>query len=197
MRAHRVYAKTAQGRDEVAQRSRGLTPRQRSILIMVDGQKGTEALAAMMPAAQLAEVLRELVALQLIAASEPAQGAAPAPPPRSPSGAPAAAALATAAPPPSVPLTAPARTTAPSPAADPARFAQVKAMLIRTADTHLGLMAAESNRKVEAASDENALQRAIGHWHMAMRASKYGKDVADAHLELVKAELHALAAAAG
>jgi len=70
-------------------------------------------------------------------------------------------------------------------------------MLIRTADTYLGLMAAESNRKVEAARDESELQRAIGHWHMAMRASKYGKDVADAHLELVKAELHALAAAAG
>lgn len=173
----RVYAKTDQGRDEVAQRSRGLTPRQRSILIMVDGQKAVSALAALMPAAQLQGVLDELVGLRLIAAL-------PAPPPRpAPAARPAPAPAPATVPPPSVP----------APPRDPARFARVKAMLIRTADTHLGLMAAESNRAVHAARDESELQRAIGHWHMAMRASKYGKDVADAHLALVKAELQAIA----
>jgi hypothetical protein len=62
-----VYAKTAKGRSEVAQRGMGLTGRQRSVLIMLDGRKSCGALVSLMPAAQVAAIVAELLALDLIA----------------------------------------------------------------------------------------------------------------------------------
>ena len=145
-----VYAKTAQGRLEVVQRSAGLGARQRSVLIMLDGRKSAFALAALLPAAHLAPILDELVERGLIAVANTA--AAP---------------------------------------DDGTRLAPVKAMLIRTAETYLGLIAADLVRQIGAASDEHQLQRAIGHWHMAMQESKYGREVVEAQLALVKAALQA------
>ncbi|HEX8477168.1 MAG TPA: hypothetical protein VF663_02470 [Telluria sp.] len=62
-----VYAKTAAGRAELAQRSAGLTARQRAALIMLDGQRDATALHAVMAAEQVAPVLAALIALGLIA----------------------------------------------------------------------------------------------------------------------------------
>lgn len=145
-----VYAKTAQGRAEVARRSAGLGARQRSVLIMLDGHKPVGTLAMLMPAEQLAGILDELVERGLIA---PATGH-----------------------------------KAPQ---DSARLAPVKAMLVRTAETYLGLIAADLVRQIGAVRDEHGLQRAIGHWHMAMQDSKYGREVVETQLALVKAALHA------
>lgn len=94
-------------------------------------------------------------------------------------------------------LIAPAADTAPVPtaASDDARLAPVKAMLIRTAETYLGLIAADLVRQIGAARDEHQLQRAIGHWHMAMQDSKYGREVVESHLALIKAALQAPASA--
>lgn len=147
-----VYAKTAQGRLEIVQRSAGLGARQRSVLIMLDGHKPAGELAALMPAPQLARILDELSALGLIA-------------------------------------------TAAETSNDAARLAPVKAMLVRTAETYLGLIAADLVRQIDAVNDEHGLQRAIGHWHMAMQDSKYGREVVDAQLALVKASLNAFAQA--
>jgi hypothetical protein len=174
-----VYTKTEKGRAEVARRSAGLSARQRSILIMLDGQKGVEALTALVPPAHLNAVLAELSALDLIA---PMHGQAVAP------------------------------------ARNMADLAPVRALMIRSAQTYLGSMASELIRQIDNAADagqlqrtilgsmaselirqiDNAadagqLQRTIGHWHMAMQASKYGREVAAAHLALVKASLQAAA----
>ena len=143
-----VFAKTAQGRTEVARRSAGLGARQRSVLIMLDGHKPAGELTALMPAPQLACILEELEALGLIAPA-----------------------------------------TAPEVPNDAARLAPVKAMLTRSAETYLGLIAAELVRQIDAARDEHGLQRAIGHWHMAMQESKYGREVVEAQLTQVKAAL--------
>jgi len=154
-----AYTKTVKGRDEVAQRRGGLTSRQRSILIMLDGQKSVDALGGLMPADQVRAILGELCALGLIApASEK-----PAP--------------------------------TPAPAADEGRLAPVKDMMRRTAMTCLGPMAAELVRQIDAANDESGLQRALAHWHMAMQASKYGKDVAEQHLASIRASLQEVFAA--
>lgn len=147
-----VYAKTAQGRAEVARRSAGLGARQRSVLIMLDGHKPAGTLATLMPAAQLAGILGELVERGLIAPA-----------------------------------------TAHEAPHDGARLAPVKAMLVRTAETYLGLIAADLVRQIDAVRDEHGLQRAIGHWHMAMQDSKYGREVVETQLALVKAALHASA----
>lgn len=39
-----VFAKTAKGHEEIANRAGGLTPRQRRVLIFVDGRREAEAL---------------------------------------------------------------------------------------------------------------------------------------------------------
>ena len=149
-----VYTKTEKGRAEVARRSAGLSARQRSILIMLDGQKGVDALTALVPPAHLNAVLAELSALDLIA---PMHGQAVAP------------------------------------ARNMADLAPVRALMIRSAQTYLGSMASELIRQIDNAADAGQLQRTIGHWHMAMQASKYGREVAAAHLALVKASLQAAA----
>jgi hypothetical protein len=161
-----VFAKTPKGRAEVAQRSALLSRKQRSILIVLDGKKRLSAIHTLLPSQELAAIVHQLLALELIAAQiEVAVSAA----------APKTAAA-------GHPLT-----PAPAQPADPARLLRLKAMLIDSAETHLGLMAAEVVRRVELACDETQLRSVLGHWHMAMRESKYGKDVAGMHLEQIKA----------
>lgn len=155
-----IYAKTPKGRDEVAQRRGGLSSRQRSILIVLDGQKRVDSLTGLMPAAQVQAILDELAALELIAPAS--------------------------APDPSTTVTA---ALPPVRSIDDTRLALVRAMMTRTAETYLGPMAAELIRQIQAANDEISLQRALAHWHMAMQASKYGKDVAETHLALIRASL--------
>jgi hypothetical protein len=72
-----VYVKTGKGRDEVTRRALKLNGRQRSVLIMLDGRKSCAALASLMPAGQVAEIVGELLALELIA---PSGGTVPARP---------------------------------------------------------------------------------------------------------------------
>lgn len=166
-----VYAKTDAGRAELAQRSAKLGARQRSVLIMIDGQKSCAALAALAPQQQLGLILAELEALGFVA---PVRPAPPAP-------------VAAAAQPARVPAAAP-----PTPAAsaiDPVLLANAKRMLTATAETYLGLLSAEVVRKVQAAADEEQLLRALGHWHMAMQASKHGRDAAATCLAQIKASL--------
>jgi hypothetical protein len=79
-----VYAKTAAGRAELAQRSAGLTARQRAALIMLDGQRDAAALHTVMQADQVAPVLAALIALGLIAPPAVAEALSPAIPPGSP-----------------------------------------------------------------------------------------------------------------
>jgi hypothetical protein len=66
---------------------------------------------------------------------------------------------------------------------------QAKAMMIGSAEVCLGLLAAEVVRQVEQAADEEQLLRALGNWHMAMLASKRGREVAPAQLDLIKSSL--------
>jgi hypothetical protein len=62
-----VYAKTAKGRSEVVSRGMGLSGRQRGVLIMLDGRTSCAALAPLMPAGQVAFIVEQLLALDLIA----------------------------------------------------------------------------------------------------------------------------------
>jgi hypothetical protein len=73
-----VYAKTEEGKKEVAQRQLGLNSRQRTVLILLDGRKPLSALDGLLPAGQAAEIVGELLALGLIAPAG-VLAAAPAP----------------------------------------------------------------------------------------------------------------------
>ena len=183
--AERIYAKTERGRAEVARRALPLGARERSVLIMLDGHKRCAALGALVSMAALAPILDRLETLGLIlAVGSPREAAAP-----------MAAASMAAAPMAAASMAAPAAGGAatrelPVRAALP-HLAQARATMIRTAETYLGLLAADVVRQVTAASDEEQLLRALGHWHMAMQASKHGREVAHQHLDLIRSSLRA------
>jgi hypothetical protein len=59
-----IYRKTAQGQSEIDTRSRRLSPRVRSALILVDGKRSDSELRSMVPQAD--EALSELIGAQLI-----------------------------------------------------------------------------------------------------------------------------------
>jgi len=77
-----VYTKTATGRHEVGHRGAGLNARQRTALIMLDGQRDARVLETLMPADQVAPILAALMALGLIATETSDAAPAAAPPAR-------------------------------------------------------------------------------------------------------------------
>lgn len=81
-----VYAKTADGQDEIATRARQLPARLRQLLIMVDGKRSVAEMLAHNPAATEAQAnLAALLEAGLIAlVPKPAAPAAPSPPAREP-----------------------------------------------------------------------------------------------------------------
>ncbi|WP_305823156.1 hypothetical protein [Massilia brevitalea] len=130
----RIYAKTGKGRAEVAHRSAMLGARERSILIILDGQKPCAALSELLPMTVLAPILERLDKLELIRAlTLPSDRGA------------ATAELAPAAAlPPAEPLPAPAVSVdAALAAAAPVHLAQARATMIATAERFLGLLAAD------------------------------------------------------
>jgi hypothetical protein len=161
-----VYAKTAKGRDEVAARCMGLNGRQRTVLIMLDGHKPCGALAPLMSAGQVADIVGQLLALDLIE-------------PRAADGGPPAAQPQTA-----------------SPGEHDALFVRVKRYMVQTAQAHLGLLAAEVVGRIERTNDADQLRAVVGYWHMALRDAKDGRATACAHLEHVRAGLREAGVAA-
>jgi hypothetical protein len=75
-----IYRKSALGNQEIAQRSLGLPPRLRSLLIMIDGRRTAQQLAALSPV-PLADALAELLGHGLV---EAAGEAPPEPKPAAP-----------------------------------------------------------------------------------------------------------------
>lgn len=65
-----IYAKTDAGRAEVQARSRTLSPSQRQVLILCDGERHVEELGRMVPAAALAAALEQLAGAGLLARLE-------------------------------------------------------------------------------------------------------------------------------
>jgi len=155
-----IYAKTAKGRNEVAQRCLGLNSRQRTVLIMLDGHKPCAALTSLIPAQQLESIVGELLAMELIG---PCSGAPAAPAPQLPALSP--------------------------------ELLQVKKEMTKTAEACLGLMAAEVVRRIERAGDQRELLGVVGHWHMALQASRHGRETALEHVERVRARLAGMAPA--
>ncbi len=80
------YTKTADGQREIATRARRLTPRARSLLILIDGKRADEELAALVP--QFDETLPILLEAGLVAtvSSEPTRSAATKPASAAPPG---------------------------------------------------------------------------------------------------------------
>lgn len=162
-----IFSKTDKGREEMAQRSHGLNPAQRRILILIDGSKTANALAAMNPAltasGQFDDILALLLEQGFIAS---AGGERPAP-----------AAIQQEAP------------AAADDADDAAAIREVKDFMTTTAHTYLGLLSAPLIQRIEQARTASQLKSVVGQWNMALRDSAQGKRFADTYLEQVRSAL--------
>lgn len=161
-----VFAKTGKGREEMNRRAAALTAKQRSLLIMLDGQKRLAEIGTMLPGHEVAEIVNRLLESGLIAV----EGEMKEPPPAREFS---------------------AFVVAPRPSgasgAETAKLIQIKQLMTRSAEDYLGLMAAEVVRRIDKAGDETELLSVLGHWHMALLGSKRGKAAAGVHLEQIKA----------
>ena len=71
-----IYAKTAQGQQEIPSRSLGLTPLARRILVLVDGKRSGQDLSTFAPGGEISAQLTELLSRDCIEAVGVAQPAA-------------------------------------------------------------------------------------------------------------------------
>lgn len=156
-----VFTKTVKGRNEVAQRSPGLSTRQRQVLILIDGVKQLHTISTMVPETEFVNIVgflqqEEMITLQQTSATEKAaQGVTRALP---------------------TVLTD-----------DPAKIAALKRLLSVTARHYLGLLSVDIERRIDGAQDAAQLLSVLGQWHMALRQSKHGGTYAGQYLALIEA----------
>jgi len=163
-----VFAKTAAGRAEVGQRSAGLTARQRSVLILLDGQKSMAEIETWLGENEMLEAVEGLLRKGLVGIASVPAPAAPAKPASAPAAKPAGIAQAAAA--------------ALSPRAagvGAAALIAARELMAAAARKHLGLLASDLVRRIEHARDESQLAGVLGLWHVSIRESKTGKPCAE------------------
>jgi hypothetical protein len=66
---------------------------------------------------------------------------------------------------------------------------RVRRYMVGVARTHLGLLAEEVVARIERARDAGQLRGVVGHWHMALRDSKQGREAAGDCLREVREAL--------
>lgn len=162
-----VFGKTAAGRAELGQRSAGLTARQRSVLILLDGQKPLGQIESWLPEDEMLEAVESLLRRGM-------------------------AGIVSA--PPGVAGTAAAIPAAPSaPAAPAPKVLEARELMAAAARKHLGLLAADLVHRIEQAHDHGQLAGVIGLWHVSLRESKTGKHCAEGLLAEARGLLRTLA----
>lgn len=67
----------------------------------------------------------------------------------------------------------------------------VKELLLKSTDEHLGILGRSLRRKIEETSNDDQMKISISQWHMAMRESKTGRDIAHVLMDEVKALIQA------
>ncbi|GAA6143764.1 hypothetical protein [Hydrogenophaga sp. 5NK40-0174] len=78
-----VFTKTAEGQQEIQKRALGLSPLVRRVLVLIDGQRSGEELAAFVGDADIEAILRELLDKHCVEGKAVARKAAPAAAPAS------------------------------------------------------------------------------------------------------------------
>ena len=157
-----VFAKTQKGQEEITTKAGGLTPRQRRVLIFVDGKRSVDDLRGMLQADDLQHTLGMLEEDGYIAVSSvvTAQGKVSAP----------------AAPLPSVTAFGdlPAEP-------DPLRQQQARNFMINTLNTFVGSLGASSLLdRIDQAHGHAGLRALYDEWYHAMVMSREGKREAEA-----------------
>ncbi|PWF41304.1 hypothetical protein [Massilia glaciei] len=162
-----VFTKTAKGRNEVAQRSLGLSSRQRHVLILVDGVKQLHDINKIVPEEELARIVDFLQQQEMISQQETTTA----------SMAPIVVEPASSGPPPGM-------------TEDPEKIAALKRLLSETALKYLGLLSSDIRRRIDAAQDSAQLFPVLGQWHMALRQSKHGGAFVGQYLVPIEASFY-------
>ena len=157
-----VFAKTQKGHEEITTKAGGLTPRQRRVLIFVDGKRSVDDLRGMLQADDLQHTLGMLEEDGYIAVSSvlTKQGKVSAP----------------AAPLPSV-----TAFSALPDSPDPLRLQQARNFMINTLNTFVGSLGASSLLdRIDQADGHVGLRALYDEWYHSMVMSREGKREAEA-----------------
>jgi hypothetical protein len=148
-----VFAKTPQGQDEVVNKSGGLTPRVRRVLIMIDGKKTVDDLRAMLQADDLQHTLGMLEETGLIIMAGAPQSAPQ----------PAVTAFS------ELPMST-----------DPIRLQQARNFMTNTLKVFVGALGTSSLLdRIESADSHAALRSYYDEWYLAIVTSREGRREAE------------------
>ncbi len=164
-----VYFKTARGKEELETRCYGLTARARRLLILVDGERTREQLLRLsgLAAVEAEQWLDDLLLAGLISPDAQSQAETPSPVAQSA----AHERLSNVRPVHSVDLE---------------RMQVAKLIMLETTQQFMPLVGADIRRRIENATDMDTLQNCIARWHLALRESRQGREVAGRYLEQVR-----------
>ncbi|HJV91981.1 MAG TPA: hypothetical protein VJ572_00835 [Azonexus sp.] len=153
-----IFAKTPKGHDEISTKAGGLTPRQRRVLIMIDGKRTIDELRGMLQADDLQHTLGMLEEDAYIeVASDTGQAGSP------------------AAPLPSITAFGELPETP-----DPIRMQHARNFMMNTLNAFVGALGTSSLlERIENAPDHGALRQLYDEWYHAIVMSREGKREAE------------------
>ncbi|MBM5571428.1 MULTISPECIES: hypothetical protein [Deefgea] len=165
-----IFRKTSAGNQEILTRQLGLSAKERRVLILIDGDKSVSALNKVVLEVDLLPAIIKLQALELIHSSqnqqlEQAQVE-------------------------NDPIDTieqqrdePVKTDS---TLDFARFNAIKALMIDSSETLLGVFGKPLVEKIKVLHDESELSNTITQWNLSLRESKKGQQHAEQYLEAIK-----------
>ncbi|MDZ4099547.1 MAG: hypothetical protein U1E13_12750 [Methylophilaceae bacterium] len=157
-----VYEKTASGINEIAGTDRQLTPKQRQVLILIDGKRSLEDIVNSLPRLPVSDIIQELESLDFI--QNPKAGKI------------------------FNSKIAVSQNEAPLIISEE-KMAETKNLLIASTTEHLGLMGRTMNEQISSATSYEQLRTCISRWHMAIRETKSGRMIADELMSKVQMTL--------
>ena len=160
-----VYVKTGKAHEEMADRRHQLRPKARQVLIMLDGARTVGMLTAVIAGFELPQILQELERTGFIAPLS-AETVQPAPHTET--------------------ITLTAAPAAPE-EVDPLVLLEIKLLMQESIQQNLGLLGADLKKQVAAIRDAAGLRTTMARWHMALRESRKGADLADDLLQKARA----------
>ena len=156
-----IYQKTPTGLAEISAAQKTLNFRQRQVLIMVDGKRDVDTLIQLLRQPALQQTLDELQTLGHIADVARPSGMA-------------------------IQTSLPASEQVIRPQLSQIQANAIKEILIASTEQYLGIMGRGLKVKIEAAADDSQITTCASEWHMAMRESKSGRDMAGKLMDQVQ-----------
>ena len=159
-----IYKKTSYGQEEVSNPRRSIGLKERQLLIMVDGKRSAEDLGKFISLENIKDALEFLAKLGFIMPAhiqEPSK------------------------------INGYTTTNSQTLNLSANQINSIKEHLLKSTDEHLGILGRSLRRKIEIASSDEDMKVSISQWHMAMRESKSGRDIAHVLMDEVKVLIHA------